>query len=210
MNLLKRMMDESHMKAVKSFASGSLFFLICVLATRVSRGQVDCPQVKLTTVASGFTEAVHTTSARDGSDRLFVAEQLGRIKVVQSNTVLGQPFLDITDRVYNPPGSLFGLLSMAFPTNYASKGYFYVYYSRTNDFATVISRFFVSANTNQANAASEQVVLVIPLGGCNPNLGGQIAFGPEGYLYISTGDDEGCTGTALAQTSNSFWGKILR
>src|SRR5262249_1651376 len=149
--------------------------------------QTDWPQLKLTQVGAGFTEPVHVTSARDGSGRLFVVEQPGHVKIIQSNSVLPQPFLDITNRVSSPIGDVYGLLSVAFPPNFASKQYFYVYYSRTNDRASVISRFFVSGDTNQASASSEQVVLVIPLGPCGPGvLGGQLAFGSDGFLYIST------------------------
>src|SRR5262249_14305052 len=120
------------------------------------------------------------------------------------------PFLDITDRVSGRPG-YYGLLSAAFPSNYAVKKCFYVYYSRTNDDATVISRFSVSTNANRADAWSEQALLVIPLGTCEPGvLGGQVAFGPEGYLYISTGDEGFCFDPTRAQQPGSIWGKILR
>jgi hypothetical protein len=152
---------------------------------------------------------VHITSARDGSGRLFVVQQSGQIVIIQSNSVLPQPFLNITNRVNFVPGSLDGLLSMAFPTNYSAKGYFYVYYSRTNDAATVISRFYVSTNANQADPSSEQVIMTIPIVG-NPNRGGQVAFGRDGYLYISTGDDLDIDGMSLATETNSLWGKILR
>src|SRR5262249_13094246 len=80
-----------------------------------------------------------------------------------------------------------------------------------NDNATVISRFSISTNANRADAWSEQALLVIPLGACGPGvLGGQVAFGPEGYLYISTGDEGGCGDPTRAQQPGSLWGKILR
>jgi len=127
----------------------------------MSEEQIDWPQLKLAQVASGLSNPLHINSARDGSDRLFIVEQTGRIKILQNNAILSQPFLDITDRVFSPSGKIYGLLSIEFPTNYAAKGYFYVYYTRTNDGASVISRFFVSTNANQADPLSEQVVLLI-------------------------------------------------
>jgi len=189
-----------------------LLYLASTTLLTTAHAQTDWPQLQLTQVGAGFTEPVHITSARDGSDRLFVVEQPGRIKIIQSNSVLPQPFLDITNRISSPPGGVYGLLSVAFPSNYAAKNCFYVYYSRTNDQATVISRFFVSTNANQADAWSEQVLLVIPLGICEPGvLGGQVAFGPDGYLYISTGDEGMCgDDPTRAQLPDSLWGKILR
>src|SRR5690349_4607711 len=103
-------------------------FLVC-FAVWTSGAQTDWPQLKLTQVAAGLVEPVHITSARDGSDRLFVVEQPGRIRIVQSNSVLPLPFLDITNRISSPAGDVYGLLSVAFPANYALKKCFYVYYS---------------------------------------------------------------------------------
>ncbi len=188
-----------------------LFSFVGALSASINGAQTDWPQLKLTQVGSGFSAPLHLTSARDGTDRMFIVEQPGRIKIIQSNSVLTEPFLDITDRVSPRPG-VYGLLSAAFPANYAVKKCFYVYYSRTNDDATVISRFSVSTNANHADAWSEQQLLVIPLGACEPGvLGGQVAFGPEGYLYISTGDEAGCgDDPTRAQQPGSLWGKILR
>src|SRR4051812_8381505 len=182
----------SQMKAEVHAAASILYSLVCLSALPCS-AQVDWPQIKLTQIAAGFTEPVHATSARDGSDRLFVVEQIGRIRIVQSNSVLAQPFLNITARVSNPPGSVYGLLSVAFPSDYLTSHCFYVYYSRTNDQATIISRFHLGVDPNRADPASEQVLLVIPMEPCPPGvLGGQLAFGPDGFLYISTGDEGVC------------------
>src|SRR5712671_2089401 len=184
------------MRYLTAFPSICLLIVLLTSPAMSARAQIDWPQLKLTQVASGLTSPVHINNARDGTGRLFIVEQPGRIKILQSNAILSQPFLDITDRVSNPPGSIFGLLSVAFPTNYAAKGCFYVYYSRTNDQSSVISRFFVSTNANQASPASEQVILVITNEGCPPLLGGMVAFGPGGFLYIGMGGDEQCAETA--------------
>jgi glucose/arabinose dehydrogenase len=196
--------------SMRTHASRALVVFAC-LAVFAAKAQPDWPQLKFTQVAAGFSAPTHVTSARDGSDRLFVVEQPGRIKIIQSNAVLAAPFLDITNRVGNPFASAYGLLSVAFPADYATSHCFYVYYSRTNDVASVISRFFVSTNANQADAWSEQQLLVIPLDtSCSTVVGGQLAFGPDGYLYISTGDEALCDQYANAQQPDSLWGKILR
>lgn len=148
------------MKRLNTLLRYVVFFLANLFVARAS-AQIDWPQLKLTQIASGLIAPVHVNSARDGSERLFVVEQEGRIRIVQSNSLIPAPFLDITERVSSPLNSLYGLLSVAFPTNYTAKGYFYVYYSRTNDQASVISRFFVSTNANRADPLTEQVVLVI-------------------------------------------------
>jgi glucose/sorbosone dehydrogenase/chitobiase/beta-hexosaminidase-like protein len=187
------------------------FLLSTLLLTIALRAdaQVDWPQVKLTQVAEGLTFPTHINSARDGSGRLFITEQPGRIQILQSNSPTPQLFLDISDRVLFD--LYWGLLSVEFPTNFASKGYFYVYYTSTNDHATVISRFFVSStNANQADPLSEQKLLVVTNRPCPTLPGGLVKFGPDGYLYIGMGSDEICAETNLAQMTDSYWGKILR
>lgn len=164
------------------------------------------------------TQPVYLTHAGDGSGRLFVVEQAGRIRIVTNGVVVATPFLTITNVVF-PPTSLSderGLLGLAFPPGYAAKRYFYVYYfSRTNT-ETRVSRYFLTANDNIANAASEQVLLRIFQPQANHN-GGQIMFGPDGDLYICVGDggasyDEGSGHAAIGngQTPNTLLGKILR
>ena len=104
-----------------------------------------------------------------------------------------------------------GLLSVAFPPGFASKGYFYVNYTRTPDGATVVARYRVSAgDANVADPASEEVVLTIPQPFANHN-GGQLAFGPDGYLYIGMGDG-GSGGDPLnnGQNPGTLLGKLLR
>lgn len=173
---------------------------------------IDLPAVELTPVASGLFRPVHITHAGDGSGRLFVVEQAGRIMILDGEQA-SRPFLDISDRVESPAsggGNEEGLLSVAFPRGYAKKGYFYVYYTQhTGD--NVLSRFFITDDPNQADRASEQQLLVFPHPQYRNHNGGQIAFGPDGYLYIGTGDGGG-SGDPLGngQDPSSLNGKLLR
>ncbi|MCP2501109.1 MAG: PQQ-dependent sugar dehydrogenase [Deltaproteobacteria bacterium] len=171
------------------------------------------PQISLAVVAGGFASPVHVTHAGDGSGRIFVVEQAGRIRILDNGAVLPVPFLDLASLI--PPrlvaGGEQGLLSVAFPPGFAAKRYFYVNYTRAPDGATVVARYRVSAgDANVADPASEEVILTIPQPFVNHN-GGQLAFGPDGYLYIGTGDG-GSGGDPLGNGQNpgAFLGKLLR
>ncbi|HEX7041149.1 MAG TPA: PQQ-dependent sugar dehydrogenase [Trueperaceae bacterium] len=137
-------------------------------------------QPRLVEVASGFANPVAIANA--GDDRLFVVEQGGTIRVVRDGQVLDRPFLDITDRVR--AGGERGLLGLAFPPDFADTGRFYVYYTDL-DGDSVLSRFIADGDT--ADAGSEQVLLTQEQPYANHN-GGQLAFGPDGYLYLGLGD----------------------
>ena len=125
----------------------------------------------------------------DGHDHNFVTEQEGRILAFSNDQAATQvdTFLDISVRV-RTSNLEEGLLGLAFDTNYGSNGYFYVYYSASNPRRSVLSRFSVSGDSpNVADPGSEYVIMEIaqPFGNHN---GGQLAFGPDGYLYIALGD----------------------
>jgi len=103
-----------------------------------------------------------------------------------------------------------GLLSVAFPPNYSAKNYFYVYYIRIGDETSVVSRFSLSTNANEADPLSEQVLLEVPRSSTSLD-GGLLLFGPDGYLYVGIGDtgfDQGVPNRA--QDPGSLRGKILR
>ncbi|MGZ8450005.1 MAG: PQQ-dependent sugar dehydrogenase [Candidatus Deferrimicrobiaceae bacterium] len=171
------------------------------------------PQVSLSRAAGGFVLPVHVTHAGDGSGRIFVVEQAGRIRILDNGVVLSTSFLDLASM--NPPrlvaGGEQGLLSVAFPPGFAAKRYFYVNYTRAPDGATVVARYRVSAgDANAADPATEEVVLIIPQPFPNHN-GGQLAFGPDGYLYIGMGDGgSGGDPQNNGQTPGTFLGKLLR
>lgn len=158
-------------------------------------------------VADDFRQPLGITHANDGSQRLFVVEKGGRIKIFHDGKVLARPFLDISRRIAS--NSERGLLSLAFHPNYSENGYFYVNYSnRAGD--TVIARFQVGKNAHQANARSEKKLLTIAQPYANHN-GGQLQFGPDGYLYIGTGDG-GAAGDPKdnGQDRTTLLGAILR
>ncbi|MFN8456541.1 MAG: PQQ-dependent sugar dehydrogenase [Anaerolineae bacterium] len=161
-------------------------------------------------VASGFSAPVQVTNAGDGSNRLFVVEQAGVIRIINSPVVT--PFLDIRSLVKS--GGEEGLLSVAFHPNYESNGHFYVYYNSnaTPDGNITIARYSVSSNPNIANPASAVIVLTIPHPGETNHNGGQLMFSPlDGYLYAGTGDGgSGNDPPNNAQNINSLLGKMLR
>jgi len=128
---------------------------------------------------SGLSSPVHITHAGDGSGRLFVVEQVGRIRIVKNGVLQPTLFLDIASRL-GCCGER-GLLNVASPPSYAQKGHFYVNYTDPAG-NTVVARYRLTANPDVADPASEQVVLSVAQPYSNHN-GGQLAFGPnDGYL----------------------------
>jgi glucose/arabinose dehydrogenase len=159
-------------------------------------------------VADGFVEPVAVTGAGDGSGRLFVAEQQGRIRIVG-----GGVFLDISARVDSVDNEQ-GLLGLAFHPGYASNGYFFVNYTHDPGpglDTTRVSRFQVSAaDPGVADPASESVLLEFEQDFSNHN-GGDLHFGPDGFLYIASGDGgSGGDPNDRGQSLDTLLGKILR
>jgi glucose/arabinose dehydrogenase len=159
-----------------------------------------------------FQRMTNLVQPQNTSDRLFVTEQRGVISYISVNQ--SQPsshvFLDITERV-NSGGNEEGLLGLAFDPQYAQNGYFYVYYSADNPLRTVVSGFSLAkANPDAADPQSEVVILEIGQPFSN-HKGGQIAFGPDGYLYIGVGDG-GSEGDPQGNGQNlgTLLAKILR
>ncbi len=158
-----------------------------------------------------FNGPVFLTHAYDNSNRNFVIEQVGRIKVFENSQSVSTAdiFLDITDRVSS--GGEMGLLGLAFHPDYENNGYFYVNYTADNPRRTIIARFEVTSNPDSADKNSEFQILVFDQPYSNHN-GGWIGFGPgDGYLYIATGDGgSGGDPQNYAQRINTLLGKILR
>ena len=172
------------------------------------------PSLTLSKVAGGFQAPVYITSAMDNSGRLFVVEQAGRIQIAGLNGHPNKTFLDITDRVRSPfsgGGEEQGLLSVAFPPGFGEGvDSFYVYYTR-EDGDNQVSRFRVSRDPDVAEPDSEETILVLNHPDHANHNGGQLAFGPEGYLYIGTGDGGGAGDPqGNAQNPGSLLGKLLR
>ena len=174
---------------------------------------VTWPSITLTSVVSGLSAPVHITHAGDGSGRIFIVERAGLIRIASGGTLLPTPFLNISG-IVRDAGSEEGLLSVAFPPDYATKGYFYVYYTDdrvANRGNNVVSRFHLGADASTADPASEETILPIPHPTYDNHNGGQLAFGPDGYLYIGTGDGgSGGDPGNNAQNTLSLLGKILR
>jgi glucose/arabinose dehydrogenase len=156
-----------------------------------------------------FSSPLFLTHADDNTDRIFVVERSGRIKVFlnSSSALLAKEFLDIRDRVSS--GGEKGLLGLAFHPDYSINGYFYVNYTTAN--STVISRFQITSNPDSADKNSEFQILTFNQPQGNHN-GGWVGFGPnDGYLYIATGDGGGGGDPDnYAQRINTLLGKILR
>lgn len=160
-----------------------------------------------------FRSPVDMTHAGDGTNRIFVVEQAGRIQVFPNSTNATQStFLDITSRVLS--GGELGLLGLAFHPDYRNNGQFFINYTRRNTSGqteSVISRFRASSNNpNQADANSEQILLTFPQPFANHN-GGAIFFGKDGFLYIASGDGgSGGDPQNNSQNLGNLLGKILR
>src|SRR4029079_12881205 len=158
-------------------------------------------------VKSGVSSPVLVTNAGDGSGRLFVVEQTGRIRILKGGTLLATPFLDLHTAI-TCCGER-GLLGLAFHPSYPKVPYFYVNFTDTHG-NTAIDRFTVSSNPDVANRQSGFRVLTITQPYANHS-GGDIAFGRDGYLYIGMGDG-GSAGDPgnRAQSLSSLLGKMLR
>ena len=175
------------------------------------------PDLQLGTPITNANSPVALTHAPDGSGRLFIVERAGRIRIWDGGAL--RTFLDLRSRVNtnDSGGDERGLLALAFSPGYATNGHFYVNYISSNSSprgSTVISRFTVNpANADDGIETSEEVILVIPQPEPNHN-GGQINFGPDGYLYIGMGDGGGAGdlhgSVGNGQANDTFLGKMLR
>ena len=167
----------------------------------------EAVRLDLQSVAGGFENPLGIVNAGDGSDRLFVVEQTGAIRIVQDGEVLDEPFLDLGGAIV--AGGEQGLLGVAFHPEYARNGRFFVNYTDVNG-NTVVSEYRTSGDTNRADEGSGRALLQLDQPFANHN-GGQIGFGADGYLYIATGDG-GSGGDPMGngQSTQSLLGKLLR
>jgi uncharacterized repeat protein (TIGR01451 family) len=177
-------------------------------ATRFGAAAVPVSLIPLVTGLPAPPVAI--TNAHDGSGRLFITLQDGRVMVHDGCNLKITPFLDIRSLVLS--GGERGLLSIAFHPAFPATPYFYVYYTRQDDGAIVIARYRVSiGNANVADPASGVTLIVIPHPNFANHNGGQVQFGPDGYLYFATGDggsanDPSCN----AQRDDVLLGKMMR
>lgn len=168
----------------------------------------DTLSVRFEPLLSGLQSPVLATHAGDGSGRLFVVEQEGRILVAREGALLSQPFLDLRDVVL--AGGERGLLGLGFAPDFEATGRFYVdYTAREGDGDTVIARYRAAAGSDRAEAAGE-TLLVVEQPYANHN-GGALAFGPDGFLYVGMGDGgSGGDPHGYAQSLATHLGKLLR
>lgn len=161
---------------------------------------------RLTRVAGGLRDALYVTGAPGQASRLYVVRQSGTIRIMQRGRMLRAPFLNVARQIRS--GGEQGLLGLAFHPDYARNGRFYVNFTDTSGDTRVVE--YRRARANRARATSARTLLRIPQPFANHN-GGHIAFGPDGLLYIATGDG-GSAGDpeGNGQDTSSLLGKILR
>lgn len=159
-----------------------------------------------------FDQPVDLQHSGDGSGRLFVVEQAGTIRVFENDPSADNAsvFLNLEQQVKDS-GTEEGLLGLTFHPDYENNGYFYVNYTASNPDRTIISRFQVSdQNPDEADESTEQEILTFEQPYSNHN-GGQLAFGPDGYLYIAVGDGgSGGDPHNNGQDRRTLLGSILR
>jgi len=164
-------------------------------------------------VATGFASPLDLEQADDGSNRFFVVEQGGKIRLLQGGSIATQPFLDIASKIVT--GGEMGLLGVTFHPNFASSHKFYVNYVRnvSGQIQSVFAEYNVPAATpNQADVASERILLTVDqVGNFTNHKAGQLAFGADGFLYFGLGDG-GSAGDPFGhgQSTQTLLGKLLR
>ena len=165
-------------------------------------------QIQLTAVVTGLSNPLFVGHAGDGSQRLFIVEQDGIIRVLHAGHSTPTIFLDVRPKIATDGEQ--GLLGLAFHPQYATNGRFFVYYTRAGDGTIVIAEYRVSADPNIADT-TEQVLLTIPHPTNTNHNGGMLAFGFDGYLYAGVGDGGGGNdGPNNAQNIDLLLGKLLR
>jgi glucose/arabinose dehydrogenase len=163
--------------------------------------------ISLRQVVGTFDHPVLVTSPRDGSRRLFVVEQSGRVRIIYNGAVLTTPFVNVSNLIST--GGERGLLGLAFHPSFKTNGKIYVNYTNTAG-NTVIAEYHITTSANHVTASTARRIMTIAQPYPNHN-GGGIAFGPDGFLYIGMGDGgSGGDPQNRAQSLNSLLGKMLR
>jgi glucose/arabinose dehydrogenase len=181
-------------------------FVFLLAASRVGAA----PSIDLQLVANNLDKVTAITHAGDGSGRLFITLQGGRVMIYNGTNVLATPFLDIRPMVLTNATER-GLLSTAFSPGFATNGFVYVYFTAI-DTSNMVARFTaLPLGTNSVSTNTMQTVIRLPHPGQDNHNGGQVQFGPDDYLYIGPGDGGGgCDPPDNAQNLSSPLGKMLR
>jgi len=202
----------------------SLLFFSTLLAVVAGCGSVtsvmqptpqpgDPPALALSAFVSGLVSPIGMEAPNDGTGRLFVVQQGGQIRIIQNGALVATPFLDVSSNAGFVSGGEEGLLGLTFHPGFGTNRRFFVYYTRSvsGQVQSVFSEYAASAsNANLADASSERIMLIVNQPFDN-HKGGQLAFGPDGFLYIGLGDG-GSEGDPQGngQTLQTLLGKILR
>ncbi|MEO6286562.1 MAG: PQQ-dependent sugar dehydrogenase [Dyadobacter sp.] len=191
-----------------------MYACLLVILNATQQFSLAQPTPVIQSFVAGFTRPVRVVNGGDA--RLFVAEIGGKIRIIKNGSILSQPFLDIGSKINDPDWA--GIFSLVFAPNYQTSGYFYVLYVLKNSTEVQLSRFTRStSDADLAEVSSELKILTIPyeniLGG---HRGGDLAFGMDGFLYVSTGDNGPGSRGAIGDPGNNsqnmgkLFGKILR
>lgn len=202
-----------HMGEMKLMRKSLLIMLVLVLSVGVIAAQGEQPdgsKYTLAKIAGGFTRPVFATGANDGTNRLFIVEQYGKIYILDSDHQLRDEFFLNVGGLLSTGGNEQGLLGLAFHPDFAGNGQFFINYTDASG-DTVVARYQVSAdNPNVADPNSGEYIIRINQPYPNHN-GGNIAFGPDGYLYIGMGDGgSGGDPEGNGQNPKALLGKMLR
>lgn len=190
------------------FSLALILFSGPILAAPCQSSSRSIPDIKLQVIAKNIDKPTAITHAGDGSGRLFVLEQEGRIRVIINKKLQPRPFLDIRDQVAS--GGEKGLLGIAFHPQFKTNRLFYLNYtSKRPALSTTVAEYRVNKQ-GIVTANNERTLLTIDQPWSNHN-GGQLAFGPDGYLYIAMGDGgSGDDPTNNGQSISTLLGSILR
>lgn len=178
-------------------------------------------KINLKKIAEGITSPVAMCNAADGTNRLFICEQHGVVRIVKGGSLIEEPFLDIRDKIIKQFNTYSerGLLGIAFHPRFKTNRKFYVYYSaksnqKGSDHKSIIAEYLSSvSNNDKADKGTERIIMEVEQPESNHN-GGQLVFGPDGYLYVGLGDGGGA-GDAHGNSGNgqnleTLLGKIIR
>jgi len=182
--------------------------LVMMLGTLPYSRKLWAQTITLAPVLSGLNNPLYVTNAHDGSNRLFIIEQVGRILVLQPGATAPTVFLDIATRVL--AGGERGLLGLTFHPDFSSNRRFFVNYTRAFDGATVVAEYRASVDNRNIAETKEIIILSVAQPFPNHN-GGMIEFGPDGFLYIGMGDGGSANDPGnRAQDPYDLLGKMLR
>jgi hypothetical protein len=196
---------------MKKYGIWALLFLCLTIFVTTAMGQSALPFRLQQNWITGLSLPVHLTVANDGSRRVFIVQQRGIIKVVQPGTNVTSDFMSLVGTV-SSSGNERGLLGLAFHPQFAINRRFFVYYTRLSDGALEVAEYKTfTGSPNQGDPSTARPIITIPHTLASNHNGGTITFGPDGFLYMATGDGgSGDDPLAAAQNINSLLGKVLR